>query len=381
MLFLGTELGLWISLDGGEHWQRFRHGVPTASVMDLAIQARDADLVVGTHGRGVFLIEDLRPLRAMANGDWDSNLRLFAPPTAYQARFGRPASTRFGGATEFAAPNRVRGARISAWFPDEALPLPSETTDDDTTAVLRIEDSEGRPVRRLVIKPHRGLFRFTWDLREARPTGPGEEKPKDVASDLAGPRVIPGRYRLILEYQDQRAESSVEVAGDPRAESDAAVLASRLAKLRRINVLEHALGRGLDRIREHRDDLAYLRKRLPDESDENREKLESLRDAIKSADESLRELEGQVRATDDEKGITSRDRISSRLRRVQGAIESHDGPVTVDQAEAALRGETDVREFLDELALVEERDLPPVRSAAAELNVVLLPTKDTLTIQ
>ncbi|MGD2115047.1 MAG: hypothetical protein PVG07_08340, partial [Acidobacteriota bacterium] len=125
LLFLGTEFGLWVSLDAGGSWFRWTHGVPTVSVMDLAIQEREADLVLGTHGRGIFVLDDLRPLRELAaagGASPDGAIHLFEIPDAIQHEVARAASSRFPGATEFRGENAEYGALITFHLSGGDLP-------------------------------------------------------------------------------------------------------------------------------------------------------------------------------------------------------------------------------------------------------------------
>merc|ERR1711916_67384 len=115
LLFLGTDEGLYVSVDAGRNWQKWTNGFPTVSVKDLVIQPREHDLVIGTFGRAVWVLDDIRPLRAIAKNYrvLDQSIALFEPPTAYQARYQQPTGTRFGGDALYHGTNRPGGALIS----------------------------------------------------------------------------------------------------------------------------------------------------------------------------------------------------------------------------------------------------------------------------
>ncbi len=92
-------------------------GFPTVSTKDLVIQPREHDLVIGTFGRAAWVLDDIRPLRAMANGNvLTKNLQLFTPPTAYQAAYQQPTGSRFGGDALFNGENKRSGAMISYYI-------------------------------------------------------------------------------------------------------------------------------------------------------------------------------------------------------------------------------------------------------------------------
>src|SRR6185436_9458605 len=110
LLFLGTELGLWVSLDGGKDWMQWKHGVPTVSVMDMIIHPREEDLVLATHGRAFFVLDDIRPLRELSEEVQKQPIHLFPIPDAQQYRVAQGAGERFPGNGEFRGESRPYGA-------------------------------------------------------------------------------------------------------------------------------------------------------------------------------------------------------------------------------------------------------------------------------
>ncbi|MEE8583964.1 MAG: hypothetical protein V3T83_03845, partial [Acidobacteriota bacterium] len=118
LLFLGTEFGLYLSLDGGGSWSKWTHGVPTTSVIDLVIHPRDHDLVIGTHGRAIFVLDDIRPLRRLAEQGpelLESPLQVLAAADAVQARRREPDGIRGPGHAIFQGENRPYGAMLTYW--------------------------------------------------------------------------------------------------------------------------------------------------------------------------------------------------------------------------------------------------------------------------
>ena len=99
LLFLGTDDGLYVSIDAGNTWTKWTQGFPTVSVKDLVIQPREHDLVIGTFGRAAWVLDDIRPLRKIASDPTvlTSDIKVFDPPTAYLAAYQQPTGTRFGG--------------------------------------------------------------------------------------------------------------------------------------------------------------------------------------------------------------------------------------------------------------------------------------------
>lgn len=114
-MFLGTDDGLYLSLNAGDSWQKWTAGFPTVSTKDLAIHPREQDLIIGTFGRAAWILDDLRPLRALA-GNPDllkSDFELFAPPPAYLAAYQQPTGSRFGADAMYQGENRKSGALLT----------------------------------------------------------------------------------------------------------------------------------------------------------------------------------------------------------------------------------------------------------------------------
>ncbi len=240
LLFLGTEFGLYFSLDGGAGWTRWTSGFPTASAMDLAIQARENDLVVATHGRGVFVLDDIRPLREMARtgtGVLDEPLHLFPIGPAIQYIKGEPPGVRAPGEAVFQGENQPYGAMITFVVNDPAL-MPDEpgaadakgaegaeeTASKPAKVKIEIRASDGRTIRTLEHAPRPGVNRIHWELdrRGVRVPGgafgPEREEPGEPGGFLA----MPGDYMVRLSHEGREASAALKVLPDPRIEvSDA----------------------------------------------------------------------------------------------------------------------------------------------------------------
>jgi photosystem II stability/assembly factor-like uncharacterized protein len=156
LLFLGTEFGLWTSFDAGKSWLKWTQGVPTVSVMDMVIHPRDHDLVLGTHGRAAYVIDDIRPLREMSDQVAAKPLHLFAIADAQQFQFGPEAGGFALGATEYRGANRPYGAFVNVWLSDKTLPHPNEEKERARKEEERTEKREAeakaasKPVKHVV---------------------------------------------------------------------------------------------------------------------------------------------------------------------------------------------------------------------------------------
>lgn len=214
LLFLGTEFGLWISLDRGASWQRFRAGVPAVPVRDLRVHPRDGDLVLGTHGRAALVVDDVRPLREMALDPSieSAALHLFGPPPAVRVNVAEAIGYRSTGHAMQQGETRPQGALLSFWSAEGG------------ESRLEIRDPSGELIHSREIRAEPGLTRSVWDLR---PGGNADEA--TFPSQLAVP---PGVYSVTVDLAGTTAERELEVVGDPRdPPSQADLVAQREAMI------------------------------------------------------------------------------------------------------------------------------------------------------
>ena len=120
LLWVGGEYGLYISLNGGNSFHKWSENMPTVQVMDLAFQKREKDLVLGTFGRGAWVLDDIEPLRELAASTDFEELTFFTPPVAYQWERKQSPGVRFAASATFRGENRSYGARFKAFVPQVA---------------------------------------------------------------------------------------------------------------------------------------------------------------------------------------------------------------------------------------------------------------------
>ena len=204
LLFVGTEFGVFFTIDGGKHWTQLKSGIPGVPVHDLAIQTRENDLVVGTHGRGIFILDDLAPLEHLAEAKSAKVAYLFPIKDAllYQPNGSRASGM---GTRGFVGQNPPPGPQIAYLL----QPLPT-----GARPRLEIVDASGTVVRELRVERVPGLYRTVWDMRVGPPfTGPVDTTGRaggaggrgggfaggrgGLASETSFP-ALPGRYEARL---------------------------------------------------------------------------------------------------------------------------------------------------------------------------------------
>jgi photosystem II stability/assembly factor-like uncharacterized protein len=254
VLFLGTEHSLWVSADSGRGWTRLGTNLPTTLYDDLLVHPREGDLVVGTHGRSIWILDDAAPL-----AEWS---REVAAKPAHLFRV-RPASiyqywkdTSYRGQSAYAGENPPHGAILNYHL---ALPMGS--------AQITIADSAGRVIRRLDVPAEAGTIRrVVWDLRHEPPPVESESStdgntqpalPHSVAP--RGPFVSPGRYTATLHAGEARATQTVLVRGDPKMTLSDAQHREREAFLLEVAEMQREVSTAARRARTLRAGLTALR--------------------------------------------------------------------------------------------------------------------------
>lgn len=308
LLFLGTEFGLWASLDGGKNWMKWTAGYPTVSTMALAIHPRENDLIVGTHGRSAYILDDITPLRTMSAATMAEPLHLFPVRDAQQARISMPHGARFLGDAEFKGENRPYGALVTFSMNLPGLPLPKEEkererkekereanarplvgengvpqdvldvpkeqkppakppeakpdSDQGPRADIRVADASGKLIRTFKVPVRLGVNRVNWDLTRDKFREPPREKVEDEDDTRGGPEVLPGTYKLTIAYEGHEASTDVRVVADPRAQVSDAARAANFAALQRAGAMQETIAAAVERIQKTRADLDAITAKL-----------------------------------------------------------------------------------------------------------------------
>lgn len=271
LLFVGTEFALYCTLDGGKKWHRLKDGLPTIAVRDLCIQRGQNDLVVGTFGRGIYVLDDYSALRTLSAEPKDPTLYstrdavLFVPSEQYGLK-----GKAFQGESFYTADNPAYGATFTYYLKDALKSkkqqrqdaekkgdfkyptkeqLRAEAEEEEPSILLKITDAEGKPIRTITGPVSAGFHRVSWDLRDPsvflRSRG-NEEYGGLFGPEDSGPFVFPGKYLVSLskrvEGKEERLAGPVEfnvVADklDPASESERKELREfqkQVAKLQRV---------------------------------------------------------------------------------------------------------------------------------------------------
>jgi len=293
LLFLGTELGLYVSTTAGDNWFKWDQGVPTVSIMDMAIQRRENDLVLGTHGRSIFIIDDYSALRGLSEQSFKEDLTLLSVTDGQQYTVSRAPSTRFWGDASYVGANEDYGVVLTVMANGDYLEHPDadknkaqqvakraeaaeksktrkakqksekgKVADKKPTNKARIEvrDLKGKLMRTFTAKLKQGVNRIVWNLSSDGPKYmPGDEPKEDKDILPRGPQVVPGEYQVKVILNDKEVVANAKVLVDPRYTVSQADLVENFALMSEVNQLRTIIAEAATVLTDSKKDIELVK--------------------------------------------------------------------------------------------------------------------------
>jgi photosystem II stability/assembly factor-like uncharacterized protein len=299
LLYAGTEQAVYVSFDDGEHWQSLRLNMPATSIRDLVV--KDDDLVVGSHGRSFWILDDITPLRQINNQVAASEAFLFKPQTAIRIRRSVNTDTPIP-PEEPMGENPPDGAIINYYLKSDASEVALEIFDRQNRVVRRYSSKDApekinenqlpyasywlRPPRALPTKA--GMQRWVWDLHYPPPEGFPRSFPisaiyRNTPSQPLGPRALPGEYTVKLTVNGKSYSQPLTLKLDPRVTTPP----ESIAKMFEISMRSYE---GIAKLRAAQAEIRRLREQL--KSAKERAGQGTVADAIAALDQKAAELEG-----------------------------------------------------------------------------------------
>jgi photosystem II stability/assembly factor-like uncharacterized protein len=324
LLFAGTEFGLFMTVDGGRQWAQFTGNLPSVAVRDLAIHPRESDLLIATHGRGVYIVDDITPIRQITAEVLDAGLKVLEPQPS---PIRMPALEQvFGGGDEFVGSNSPEVAYITYY-------LKERHTFGDFK--IQIFDSENRLITAMAAGTRRGINRVPWAMRMKPPKVPTAQSLE--FGSLTGPMVPEGTYTAKLLKGDETYAAQIQLVGDPASPHPA-----EERKLQQQTVLK--LYRSLER-------LAYINAAVVDARDQARERLKKLKagdklykdlDAFQNKLDSLEQTLVPTKDPGAMPQITGEVRLREEIGEVYGEVSRYGGSPTQSQLDRTAVLDQDV---------------------------------------
>ncbi len=324
LLFAGNEIGTYFSTDAGNSWNPLMRNMPPVPVDDIQIQARENDLVIGTHGRGIWIMEDITPLEEMSQTLLASEVHLFSTQTAVVYNTYTPQGWTPG---IFELPNPPQGARIRYWLGSDLAEAPmtvaggeGDATDPPVAgsggpsangdmpraasaaheaASITILASDGTVIRELEGDGHRGLNEVIWDLRHEPPTPAPQGGGFRFRGGGGAPKVLPGTYTARLEAAGQTLETSVTVKLDPRVDTSRSDMMARQEALMSAYDLSKPVNEGLRAAGRVREQLSSIEGQL-----EDHDVAESLTAEVEAIGEELDEVNDELNRARQGSGVS-----------------------------------------------------------------------------
>src|SRR6201987_431181 len=352
ILFLGTEFGLWVSLDGGKHWAQYKgHNFPCVAVRDIVVQPRERDLLVATHGRGIWIIDDITPLR-----------HLTPEVLSKEATFleGRPAQQRIEtsggwpeGSAAFSGPNPPNGAWITYYQRKRHI---------FGRMKLEVFDSTGKLVDTLPRTNRRGVSAGEWPMRLKAPRVPRAATAAFEASE--GPRVVPGTYTVKMTRGNDTYTEQLAVGLDPRVKFSVEDRKQNFDASMRVYYLLGDMSFDVERINSIRDALAERAGHL----EKDPALAKHLQDLSLQADAMRKEIV----ATKEGGAITGEERIREKTTALYGTLLSYEGRPAEYQLARIDSLKKELGDVGDKFGAFLAKELPSANKSLAQKKIPLI---------
>jgi photosystem II stability/assembly factor-like uncharacterized protein len=404
LLFLGTDDGLYISIDAGNKWQKWTKDYPTVSTKDLVIHPRENDLVIGTFGRAAWVLDDIRSLRAIARDKsiLSKEIKIFDTPTAYQASYQQPTGSRFGADAMYHGTNRPGAAMITYYLNKkevkkeeasakgkskrknkketptvEEKPKTKKVKKDSITFEFYDGDRLIRTLKRKTPKKN-GLHRMYWGMNEK-----GGDRPSRTIrkrrSEPGGVRVKPGTYRVKIIYGDQTDETTITVASDPRINTSQNAINDRYNTGKQLQGYTQTAANAVKQLVESKTIASNFQKELQKKDKEQyKEQIKASKDIVKKIDNLIAMYLGKI---DRRQGIT-RNPAPTVMRRIGVANQysySRPNGLTATERRLIQQAKDALDNALSKTNTFFNEDWKPYRTAVEGLD--LSPFKEIKTFQ
>jgi photosystem II stability/assembly factor-like uncharacterized protein len=369
LLYAGTETGIWVSFDDGSHWQTLQLNLPTTPIHDLILH--NNDLVVATHGRAFWVLDDVSPLRQENASIVSEAAHLFTPASATRTRMGHVGRRRYP-----IGDNPPDGAAIYYYLKEE----PKEP------AKLEFLDAQGKTLRSYTseekkeqkpgeewekeeeaehIPAKAGLNLFAWNLRYEPPT----KIPAAIydAGEPLGPLVLPGAYQARLTVAGKTMIAPFEVKMDPRVKTSAADLRKQFDLMLKLRDRQDEMNKAILAIRDLQAQLQALEKRLASsiETKPVASAAADLRKKISAIEQEL--IQVNSKATEDELNFPTR--LNSKLGYLHNAVDSADTAPTESEAAVFTQLDQQLEAQLTKWREAVSKDVPALNEAMRSANI------------
>ncbi|HET9696008.1 MAG TPA: glycosyl hydrolase [Terriglobales bacterium] len=340
LLFLGTEFGLWVSIDGGQRWMQFKgSNFPDVAVRDVVVHPRDSDLILATHGRGIWIVDDITPLRNLTPQLMAEEAGFLPMPPAVQRM------ETFGG-WPYGDAAFVGETRSTAAF----IPYYQKTRHIFGDLKIEVFDDQGKLIDTVPSSKHRGVNRAVWNMHVRPPKTPPAASA--MFQTAVGPRVVPGTYTVKMTKGDKTYTSKLNVVLDPRAKFT--------VEDRRTNFdLAMKIGNTLNHMSWAVDAIVGLRNTANQYSSQlkaNDPLRAKLADLASKADA----IRGKIVATKEGGAITGEERLREYTGTLYGDVTNYEGRPTNEEVARADVLSRELEDVIKEFQGLTAQNLPVI---------------------
>ena len=340
LLFLGTEFGLFISLDGGQSWTHYREHFPRVAVRDMVIQPRTRDLVLATHGRGIYIIDDITPLRALTPEILQADAAMLpARPTVIR---DVGYIQEFPGQDGYFAKNPPDGAVITYYLKKRHIFGPLK---------IEVLDRQGKVIRTLPTTKRRGINRVFWDMRLKPPKTAGVRGLSGALFSL-GPRIREGTYTVRLIKGKQSYEGRLELVPDPLAGHSKEDRDLRHQTIMKLYAMQEHLAYVADTLADLRNQARNLKQKLQHEK-----RSRGLRRDLEKFIQRINRFRGRLVQ---EKGFLAGDKLREKVLDLYGSVMGYGGRPTDAQLRYVRYLDRELQQADREFQAFLRRDVPRV---------------------
>ena len=370
LLFAGTETGIYYSLDDGAHWQSLQLNLPRASVRDITIHG--GDLIVATHGRAFWVLDDISILRQLTDQVRGESAHLFTPEPAVRFAGGRSSERSNAGenpwpglAVDYYLKEKPQGDVTLAFLDSAGTVIRTFSSKTDTTKRAAVEDSATYAPSDSIVPVRAGTNRFVWNLRS-----PDADKVKDVVVDegmVEGPVALPGRYTVKLTVAGKSYSQPFTIVEDPRITVPPADLAANHALAIRIHDRIDTLSAAVTRIERDRNQLTDWVEWTKQQPYATR--VKGAADSLKAKLEAVRDKLTEPHAHADEATLHWPIQIYNQLLSLNAMVQSADAAPTKQEQQASDELSRRLDEQLAKLKEIEGTDVAAFNELLRTLNV------------
>lgn len=363
LVFLGTEHGLFVSFDRGSNWMKWTHDYPSVATQDLKIHPRENDLIIGTFGRAIYVLDNIEPLRRFAQkGSASFEKKIFAldSPTAYITSWQQPAGERFPADMHFAGENKQTRAQLCYFFNvdkevKEDAAVKKEKSDKksaenkaeekkekkDKKVTIHVLTLAGDTLRTFKHEPDTGINVVGWWFETKGVRFPSQEDPKtDAEEEGNGYHIAPGKYKVMYHFNQMKDSTYLNVDIQPGQTWNETDYANYMALVKRGNAVASNVEAAMQQLRDAQKSIDMVRTAMVFADDSVKKSLNTSMDSL---DQKIKSFHERIFGKENQKGINDDSHtLQSKIYSTLGLINEFSNGQNAENAMHTLESESTI---------------------------------------